>query len=238
MDNQDFKALQKKLDKLEAKNRLLVWALLGLLALCALLYVVPAATRPEPTPKAVLGVKVQEPTQEPPSGLVAVELVSVTDGDTIRVMLDGKEEPVRLIGIDTPEKWKKTGSGGWVKDLQPFALEASAFTGKSLQGRDIWLEYDVERRDKYDRVLAYVWAEGPDGTGKQLVNAQIVRQGLALLLTIPPNAKYVDRLKAALYAAKKDKLNLWAGVDGKKAEPAAGGTEREKAQHLLDSEGV
>ncbi len=163
------------------------------------------APRPKPQPKAKVA--------DAPN-LVAVQLVSITDGDTIRVMVDGKEEPVRLIGIDTPEKWKKRGKG-WVEDPDPFALEASAFTTKLLTGRDIWLEYDVQRRDKYDRILAHVWVQIPGESAKTLANAQIVRAGLAQLLTIPPDVKYVDRLKAALIAAKRDKLNLWAGT----AEP-------------------
>lgn len=156
------------------------------------------AQKPEPKTKS-------KPQDVAPIGLVAVELVRVTDGDTIRVILEGKETPVRLIGIDTPEKHNQ-------EEPEPFALEAAAFTEKILKDRDIWLEFDVERFDKYDRVLAHVWAQGSGDRDKLFVNGQIIRAGLAQLLTIPPNVKYVERLKSALAAAKKDKLNLWVDI--------------------------
>ena len=144
--------------------------------------------------------------------LVPAEFLKVTDGDTIRVLLDGDVVRVRLIGIDAPEAWKKRGSK-WVKNPDPYSLEAAEFTQELLEKRDIWLEFDVEHKDRYGRTLAYVWAKGPDDKAKLLVNAQIMRAGYAQLLTIPPNVKYVDRFKAALEAAKRDHLNLWAEIE-------------------------
>lgn len=92
----------------------------------------------------------------------------VIDGDTIIVIIDGKKEKVRLIGVDTPEK-----DGPYTK-AEPFNREASAFTKKMTEGKKVRLEYDWQKRDKYGRLLAYVYLE--DGT---FLNTELVKQGYA-----------------------------------------------------------
>lgn len=148
--------------------------------------------------------KKEEPKREPPKYVVA-KLVSVTDGDTIRAKIEGLEYRVRLIGIDTPELHLDNSS-----EPEAYAEEAKAFLEAILKKRSIWLEYDVERQDKYERELCYLWAKGSKDKERILVNAQLLRQGLAVLMTIPPNVKYVERFTAAQKAARKDKLNLWS----------------------------
>jgi micrococcal nuclease len=128
----------------------------------------------------------------------AARVVEVVDGDTIRVALDGGEVPVRLIGIDTPER------DGPFTEEECLGPQASRFTADALDGRDVELEYDVERTDRFDRVLAYVWIEDT------LFNERILERGLAVLATFPPNVRYVDRFTAAQELARDQGLGLWA----------------------------
>ena len=127
------------------------------------------------------------------------------DGDTIVASIDGTEERVRLIGIDTPETKKPD------TPVQCFGPEASDFTKSLLpKGTPVLLVRDIEARDKYDRLLAYVYRTR-DGL---FVNLDIMRQGFARLLTIPPNVAHVDEFVAAAKAARKENLGLWGGCSG------------------------
>jgi len=126
-----------------------------------------------------------------------VQVVQVVDGDTIRVDLGGRETPVRLIGIDTPER------DGPFTDEECFGARASRFTTDALGGRRVDLEFDVERTDRFDRTLAYIWVEG------SLFNERILREGYAVLATFPPNVRYVQRLRAAQRRARDARAGLW-----------------------------
>lgn len=128
-------------------------------------------------------------------------VVRVVDGDTIVADVGGNEERVRLIGIDTPESVKQ-GS-----PVECFGKEASARTKELLpEGTRIRLELDVEERDRYDRLLAYVYRSS-DG---QFVNLALAQDGYAGLLTYPPNITHVDDFRAAVSAARGDDRGLWA----------------------------
>jgi len=132
-------------------------------------------------------------------------LVRVVDGDTVEVEVDGQREKVRLIGIDTPETKKPN------TPVECFGPEASAFTTSLLpEGTPLLLERDVEARDDYDRLLAYVY-RADDGL---FVNLEIVAQGYANLLTFPPNVAHVDEFVAAARAAEAADLGLWRACSG------------------------
>jgi micrococcal nuclease len=131
-----------------------------------------------------------------------VRVVEVVDGDTIRVDLNGEETPVRLIGIDTPEK------DGPYTDEECFGVRATQFTARALGGRDVELEFDVERTDRYDRTLAYVWIDD------SLFNERILREGYAVLATCPPNVRYVDRFTTAQQRARDGQAGLWGACPG------------------------
>ena len=132
-------------------------------------------------------------------------VVYVTDGDTIEVDFDGTQERVRLIGIDTPETKKPD------TPVQCFGPEATAFTESLLPvGTPVYLERDVEARDPYGRLLAYVYLAG-DGT---FVNLQIVAEGYAQPLTIAPNVAHSTEFVAAARAAEAANLGLWARCTG------------------------
>jgi micrococcal nuclease len=126
----------------------------------------------------------------------------VVDGDTIDVRLgSGAEERVRLIGIDTPESKKPD------TPVECFALEAAAGTARLLPvGTPVRLEQDVEARDRYGRLLAYV-LRSSDGL---FVNLELARAGYAGLLTYPPNVAHTDEFVTAVAAARAAGVGLWA----------------------------
>ena len=132
-------------------------------------------------------------------------MISVVDGDTIDVDIEGHRERVRLIGIDTPETKKPN------TPVQCYGPEATKFT-KSMLGKGalLHLERDVVARDDYGRMLAYVYLAG-DGT---FVNMAIIRQGFARVLTIRPNAAHADEFGAAARSAQADNIGLWAKCTG------------------------
>jgi len=128
-----------------------------------------------------------------------VQVVTVTDGDTIWVCcLNGQREKVRYIGIDAPETQHP------VKGVQEYGHEAKAANRKLVDGKMVRLEFDVGRRDKYGRLLAYVYLE--DGT---FVNAWLVREGFAQVMTIPPNVKYKDLFLKLQREARDANRGLW-----------------------------
>jgi len=164
----------------------------------------PAPTRDRPAPVEPAPTTTTGHTAVP-SGLDGT-VASVTDGDTIKVqMASGVVERVRLTGIDTPE----------TKDprtvVECFGREASAETLKLLPpGTAVRLETDVELRDRYGRLLAYVWRL-PDGL---FVNEALVRDGWAAPYRYPPNVKYADEISRLGAAARAANLGLWGACGG------------------------
>jgi micrococcal nuclease len=127
------------------------------------------------------------------------EVVRVVDGDTIRVRLGDRTERVRYIGIDTPES-VKPGT-----PVQCYAKRAAAANAALVAGRRVRLVGDVEHRDRYGRLLAYVYREG-DGA---FVNALLVRDGYARTLTIPPNVEHAAEFARLASTARKAGRGLW-----------------------------
>lgn len=130
------------------------------------------------------------------------------DGDTL--LLENNER-VRLIGIDTPEMHESSKlerdaqrSGQDEAAIKQLGRQSYEFTRKLVEGKRVRLEFDAERFDKYKRLLAYVYLE--DGT---FVNAEIVKQGYASLLTIPPDVKYAELFKKLYREARENKRGLW-----------------------------
>jgi len=124
------------------------------------------------------------------------------DGDTLVIDIDGVETSVRLIGIDAPESvhWDET------KNV-PEGAESSEFLKGLIRGKKVWLEYDSELLDKYDRTLAYVWLDD----GETMVQDLILKAGMAKTLTIRPNVRYTLRFEKLQFDAKREKAGLWAG---------------------------
>jgi micrococcal nuclease len=114
-------------------------------------------------------------------------VIRVIDGDTIMVRFEGRDQYVRLIGVDTPETVKPD------TPVQCFGERASHFTKRLLEGRRVRLVFGVERHDVYGRLLAYVHL------GPRLVESMLMRRGLARSLTIPPN----DRLSPLFHRLQR-----------------------------------
>lgn len=124
-------------------------------------------------------------------------VTNVVDGDTVDISpaIDGIER-VRLIGVDTPETRECPGG-------QPLSQEAKAFTTSELQGQEVGLEFDEDRTDQYDRLLAYAYEDG------EMFNEDLLEGGYAQVATFPPNTRYVERFEAAQEQARAAGLGIW-----------------------------
>ena len=140
-------------------------------------------------------------------------VTKIVDGDTIYCSQGyGKEEKVRLIGIDTPESNKNPKTyrdaertGESVKSIIELGKKSTAFVKSRLSvSTEVRLELDVQAKDKYGRTLAYVYL--PDGS---MLNELIVREGYAQVMTIPPNVKYQELFIGAEKEARENKRGLW-----------------------------
>jgi micrococcal nuclease len=149
----------------------------------------PAAGRPAGPPREVL-----------PGQRVAARVVRVVDGDTVHVRPgDRAEETVRYIGVDTPESVKPD------TPVQCYAKAASHRNAALVDGQAVTLVVGAEPRDRYGRLLAYVF-RAADG---RFVNAELVREGFARTLTISPNDRYATRFEALQADAKAADRGLW-----------------------------
>jgi micrococcal nuclease len=133
---------------------------------------------------------------------ITAPVLRAVDGDTIEVRVDGAEEDVRYIGVDTPESVKPD------TPVQCYALRASHFNARTVEDETVRLVFDAERRDAYGRLLAYVYV------GDEFVNAELVRRGYARTLTIPPNDRYADRFERLAREAAAEGRGLWGACDG------------------------
>lgn len=132
-------------------------------------------------------------------------VVRVVDGDTIVVRLDGVDERVRLIGIDTPETVDPR------TPVECFGKEASnRLTSLLPEGTPVRLVRDVEARDRFDRLLAYVY-RADDGT---FVNLAMAEDGYADVATFPPNVAHAEELLAAVARARSEGRGLWSACGG------------------------
>lgn len=132
--------------------------------------------------------------------IAAAEVVEVIDGDTVILSFDGREESVRLIGVDTPETRHPD------RPVECFGPEATGFAeGLLPTGTHVRVERDVEHRDDYGRLLGYVYRLSDD----VFVNYELVRQGFAVPLSIQPNTTYASLFVDAARAAQESGSGLW-----------------------------
>jgi len=135
------------------------------------------------------------------SGDYSAMVLDNYDGDTLTVKINGKKEKVRLLGVDTAEM----AQGFWGR-------EAKKFTESLTSGKQVRLETDVQERDRYGRLLAYVYV------GKNFVNLELIKNGYAQLLTYSPNVRYVDAFQNAQKDAREAKRGIW-GANGLNESP-------------------
>lgn len=130
-----------------------------------------------------------------------VKFSKCVDGDTAKFLLNGEEITVRFLAIDTPETKHPT------KGVEPYGKEASDFTCNIITNAEsIYLEYDnnSDKIDKYNRYLAWVWVDD------NLIQKELVKQGLAKVAYLYGDYKYTNELKKLETEAQENKLNIWS----------------------------
>ena len=144
-----------------------------------------------------------------------VDIEKVIDGDTL--IISGKQyksEKLRLIGVDTPEvhdqyKMQRDAKrlGMTLSEVREKGLEASRFVENLITLKDprrfFRLELDTEERDKYGRLLGYIWL------ADTMLNEEIIKAGYGTAMMIPPNSKYYKRFQKLEKKAKADKVGIW-----------------------------
>lgn len=143
----------------------------------------------------IAGLGAYRPTAE----LMGVTVIEVIDGDSIRVKFGWIEEEVRYIGVDTPEDSKEL--------IECYGPAATEHNQELLDQGRVWLERGVEKRDSYGRLLGYVYL---DPEGSSMVNKELLSQGYAILMTIPPNYKYRQEFKELAREAWQQERGLWS----------------------------
>ena len=154
----------------------------------------PTATPPGPAPY---------PLRSEERGDLVGRVVRTVDGDTIHVQIGSGIEKVRYIGIDTPEVHHPT------RGEEPGGRAATEMNRRLVGNQAVRLEPDVQMRDRYGRLLAYVWVTGPDGV-EIMVNAEMVRLGYAAVFTVPPNVRHAELFRKLAAAAREQHRGLWA----------------------------
>jgi len=163
----------------------------------------------------ILGEQTQSPTvsstpiSEPSNTLVPTQpsktkykVVSITDGDTVRISIDGVEEKVRLVGIDSPESKDPNEPKGCYAD------EATVKLKELILNKEVYIRYDGEQgsRDRYDRLLLYIWL--PDDDGDIFINNYLVQEGYAFAYR-KIDSDYLDQFIESENSAKVNKKGLW-----------------------------
>ena len=121
----------------------------------------------------------------------------IIDGDTIHVRVDGRVEKVRYIGVNTPEVHHPR------KGEEPGGRAAAAVNRDLVTGRRVRLELDAQSRDRYGRLLAYVWVDDT------MINAELVRRGFAQVMTIPPNVRHQSLFLKLQREAREARRGFW-----------------------------
>ena len=129
-------------------------------------------------------------------------VTKVIDGDTFWIH-DGtkKGKKIRLIGVDAPETRRSSR-----KEIGAYGAEAKNYLTKMLLNVEVRLDYDVDSTDRYGRTLAYAYLR--DGT---FVNAELIEQGYAMVLTVPPNVRFANEFVKLQRKAREQGRGLWKG---------------------------
>jgi micrococcal nuclease len=152
------------------------------------------------SPKSVESAKPVKSNSD--KNFIEAKIERVVDGDTMKILVSGtkKTETIRLLLVDTPETVDPD-----IPEPQPFGPEASKFAKDTLTGKNIKIEIDVSERDKYGRLLCYLYI------GDKMFNKMLLEKGLARVAYVyPPNVKYVDQFRAIQKKAQHDGIGIWS----------------------------
>ena len=130
----------------------------------------------------------------------------IIDGDTFVVIIDDTEAKIRLIGVDTPEYVASDDTGDYKENVDE-GKTAYEYTKKILSNKEVYLEYDISKIDKYGRILAYVYYD--ENSQLVMLNKKLLTDGMAKLMTVQPNVKYVDEFTEAQQIAKEAGTGFW-----------------------------
>ena len=163
-----------------------------------------AGTGSGPTATSRPSVSTTRTAIRPSTGTVeTARVVRVVDGDTLVVELNGREERLRYIGVDTPETVRQDSP------VECFGKEASQENARLVEGQTVELEKDISERDRFDRLLRYVYVTDP-ATGERLfVNLELVARGFANVSTFPPDVRHEAEYRAAEREAREAGRGLW-----------------------------
>lgn len=140
------------------------------------------------------------PAPAPAGRVLDGQVVRVVDGDTIHVQIGHRLEKVRYIGVNTPETRHPT------RGAEAGGAEATEVNRQLVAGRRVRLELDVQERDRYRRLLAYVWV------GETMINAELIRRGYAQVMTVPPNVRHQALFLRLQREAREAGRGLWRRV--------------------------
>lgn len=164
--------------------------------------------------KVALEAKKAEEQNKINTTFTPATITEVTDGDTVKVLVNGEVRKVRLIGVDTPETVHPS------KPVEYYGMEASNFTKNSLNGKTVYLQKDISDTDKYGRYLYYIWLNQPteleptkEYTKENMFNAQLLINGYAQVSTYPPDVKYNEWFLEFQQAPKSNGEGLWSAPE-------------------------
>ena len=126
----------------------------------------------------------------------------VVDGDTFYIKMEGQSTKVRMIGIDAPESVAPSYSG---KENTDDGKKASEYLDKLINGKNIYLEYDLDNYDQYGRLLAYVYMSDEE----TMVQEVLLSEGYVQVMTVQPNVKYADRFLKLQKEARDSGKGFW-----------------------------
>jgi micrococcal nuclease len=157
----------------------------------------------EMTPTAPATASTSTPTPARSAIGDPARVVRVVDGDTIVVTINGREERLRYIGIDTPETVRPNAP------VECYGREASDANKRLVEGRTVYLVRDVSDRDRHGRLLRYVYVDDLRSGERVFVNLQLVEQGYAQVTTYPPDVRHEQDFRAAQREARGAGRGLW-----------------------------
>jgi micrococcal nuclease len=202
-----------RLEAARAARELQAGAIIGGPALSSTPAATGGASSSAPSSPAIRSSSPPATTVTPAPQRERATVISVTDGDTIRVSLDGRPFSVRYIGVDTPETVDPS------RPVEPYGRAATEANRRLVEGRAVLLEKDVSETDRFGRLLRYVYVE--TSAGLVMVNAELVRLGFARVATFPPDVRYQSQFLDLERQARTSNAGLWAATPTDSAAGAA-----------------